>query len=159
MILTVVVVASIWIAFAHRVVQKNPRIRKCMTSHPLWKLQFALHPLIVAVGAYLISTWDSTDVSASSSRINVPMLCLSPFVFNFGVEPWDMPADWLFRLLFYFHHVAPLMTIITSASMLKDYGFHDDKKYYSSFCWIQALLFGHMWMLHTFFYIGSISNR
>ena len=132
-LLAVTTVSTVWIVLAHIVrVQPSQSIRKHITSQFLWKLQFFLHPIIIGGGVYWIGHNGST----------ISLVLLSPFCFNFAVEPYDMPSDRLFQALFYLHHIAPLMTLLFQP---------ETPATDETFAVTQGVAFGHLWCLHTFF--------
>ena len=81
-----------------------------------------------------------------SGRTENPLwaLALAPFVFSFGVEPWDLPEDLVFWTYFYMHHVAPLLACVEAATSGGDGAL------------ARALLFGHVWLLHP---VGRLSMK
>ena len=130
-----------FIRFAHSV-RRRPALRKRITSNPLWKVQFALHPVVVG-GMVCISQLTSNPWWA---------LALCPFVFNFGVEPWDLPESFIFFGCFYAHHVAPLLACLLQQAGSSPHAGAEDA---SSFALAQGLVFGHVWLLHT---IGTLEK-
>lgn len=144
-LLAVGIVASAWILSAQKLVQPNPSLRRRVTSLLWWKAQFSLHPVLIGLGVFYIggSRWYSDNGSQTAL---LRMLALSPFVFNWGVEPYDMPDDKIFRMLFYLHHIAPLCTVVVTGD-----GHDPTRGDDISFAAAQALVFGHLWCLHTFF--------
>jgi len=112
--------------------------RSRVTGNSLWKMQFFCHPLIV--GAWLLyPQW-------------LPPLLLVPFVFNWGVEPWDLPRDAPFFACFYAHHLAPLLASMVLAASASDEGALASRGWRTA----QALLFAHCWLLHT---LGDLHHR
>jgi len=107
--------------------------RAKITGRKLWKAQFLCHPIIVFFFTFLAGSVPHSRAKA------VLALCITPFAFNWGVEPWDLPPDPIFFLCFYAHHLAPIAACLVSTTAPM----------------AQALLFAHGWQLHT---IGSLDR-
>ena len=124
-----------FIAWAKHVRQR-PALRKKLKDNAFFWTQFWLHPVIVAGFVYV------------SGRTENPLwaLALAPFVFSFGVEPWDLPEDLVFWTYFYMHHVAPLLAAVEAATSNVD----------AAGALARALLFGHVWLLHP---VGRLSMK
>merc|ERR1712023_474469 len=82
----------VWICLAQTLFNRDKVLRARVTANVLWKIQFFFHPFII--GAFVLRRW------------KLPIIFLTPFVFNFGVEPWDLPRELLFYTCFYAHHFA-----------------------------------------------------
>jgi hypothetical protein len=119
---------------SHNIINvKESKIRSIITKHFLWKLQFFFHPIIVY---YFI---------LNNNVLN--SLIFIPFLFNFGVEPWDLPNDLIFNIFFYCHHIAPLLLCIYNILLQIEIN-------YSNLI-AQAILFSHAWLLHS---IGNLDH-
>ena len=129
------VLTVLFVVFSKHVA-KYPALRKRITKNPLWKTQLALHPLIVFI---------LLDQAAQSRSVLFAVL-LVPFAFNFGVEPFDIPADPIFLGFFYLHHYAVIWAagVLLALNQVNEFGR------------AQALLMGHAWTLHT---IGFASHK
>ena len=133
------------LTFASTKLSSHPQTRKRVTRNPFWKLQFFCHPLVV----FLLLVLGRGSLKAS--------LCLVPFVFNFAVEPWDLPGDVLFRACFFLHHVAPVLCavgylIAGSNNASRDSVISGDV---ARRMLGQGMLFAHAWALHT---IGNLDH-
>lgn len=127
-----------WIALS-QFFRRRPLIRKKVTSSRPWKFQFSLHPVIIGGLVY----------HSCRSRNPLWMIVLSPFVFNFGIEPWDQPQSLVFNACFYGHHVAPLLACLDFAGE----GLSVEAGKLERFAIAQGLVFAHVWLLHT---VGSL---
>ena len=78
--------------------KKAAVIRTKSTLSIAWKIQFMLRPVIVFSFLYYAS---NNYHYSSSVLLNVAFV---PFVFNFGIEPWEIPKDGYFRTFFYLHY-------------------------------------------------------
>ena len=74
--------------------KKAAVIRTKSTLSIAWKIQFMLRPVIVFSFLYYAS---NNYHYSSSVLLNVAFV---PFVFNFGIEPWEIPKDGYFRTFF-----------------------------------------------------------
>jgi len=126
--------ALIFLGIAQYLPQR-PDVRKRITKNRLWKAQFFLHPVIIGglVSAALSSEGDSLTAFYA--------MCLTPFAFNFAVEPWDLPTDSVFKMFFYFHHIAPIVACFNPKVRQDSLNFTVPVAH--------GLLFGHVWFLHT----------
>ena len=120
----------------HKHVRQRPELRKKLKDNAFFWTQFWLHPVIVAGFVY---------ASAVTQNL-LWALALAPFVFSFGVEPWDLPEDLVFWTYFYMHHVAPLLACVEAATSNVD----------AAGALARALLFGHVWLLHP---VGRLSFK
>lgn len=132
--------AAVIITLAQTTVQNDRAIRARVTGNLLWKVQFFCHPLIV--GSFLFAT-AASSLHSPAGQAWLPLL-LTLFVLNWGVEPWDQPPDFIFKLCFYSHHLAPLLWSLHAASVPSFDGT------------MAAMLFGHCWLLHTIGYLDKL---
>ena len=122
-----------FVLFAHSL-KRRPARRKQITGLKLWKAQFFFHPLIVGFLVFFAQSQSAWFA-----------IMLVPFVFNFGVEPWDLPSDAIFYVFFYAHHVGPLLACLWPGGDSQDH----------TFAATNGLMFGHLWLLHT---IGNLDH-
>jgi hypothetical protein len=132
---------GLFVLLAHAAMNRNAALRARVTGNPLWKAQFFLHPLIVS-GCIWLAARDGTSSNTGEISWWAPIV-LAPFVFNFGVEPWDLPRDLVFYTLFYAHHLGALLACAVAVVEISRGGAPT------------ALLFGHCWLLHT---IGNLDH-
>ena len=112
MILNIVPPVLLSIAFIYN--SANNNIKKTRTNNVylisirnyFWKMQFMLHPVIVFVFLFYASIRSTYSSSVFLS------LTFVPFLFNWGVEPWDIPKDVYFQCFFYIHHLSPLIQML-----------------------------------------------
>lgn len=125
------VCAVLFILLTHTKFKVDRAARSQVTGNPLWKAQFFGGPFLI-----FCILWSAARSTPSETPWVFLPLILTPFVFNFGVEPWDLPVDTLFYLCFYSHHIAPVVACIG----LQQAQQHDNIS--------TALLFAHCWLLH-----------
>jgi hypothetical protein len=154
-VLRVLLLALGLIALSHGVFARYPHFRTRVTRFILWKAQFHLHPLLI-----LVWLWPFRDVvSGGSAPRGLPAWLLVPTVFNWGVEPWNLPrGDIVFMALFYMHHAAPVVaSVVLNAGVLDSrLGSGNEPALFSAVLRWQAVLFAHAWALHP---IGALDAK
>eukprot|EP00040_Diaphanoeca_grandis_P002099 m.20530 g.20530 ORF g.20530 m.20530 type:complete len:234 (-) comp12977_c0_seq1:159-860(-) len=116
----------------------HPSIRKSITQRKLWKLQLFCHPFIIFSFLY----FGRGSLLAS--------VCVVPFVFNFAVEPFDLPKDSIVRICYYLHHIAPVLCTLLYLDINNYNGGDTQRRVFG-----QAMMFAHAWALHT---VSSIDH-
>jgi hypothetical protein len=86
--------------------KKSAFIRAKSTLSIAWKIQFMLRPVMVFSFLY----YASNNYHYSSSVLL--SLAFVPFVFNWGIEPWEIPKDVYFRTFFYLHYFAIIFQLL-----------------------------------------------
>ena len=162
-LLALCLLSTFFIGISRNIVQKQPDLRRRILANRLWQLQFLLHPIIVFLLVLRASTNINQypDISASGPAV-FPLVLLSPFVFNFAVEPWNQPPDLQFKIAFYAHHIAPLLACCgsllpaelapsarrTSEGSDDSFGSLGLLGAWQRFSFAQAAMFAHLWLLH-----------
>ena len=142
--LAVLFLVVVFVLVAHRIIDRQPALRKAITSNLWWKAQLFCHPFIVGIFIWV----------SRASRQEWWAVGLVPYVFNCGVEPGNgLTKRAVFAAFFYMHHIAPLMacfdlTGMQSAASVGRPG-RPSAGALMRFSFAQALLFGHCWLLHT----------
>lgn len=137
--------SALFFYVSQTIVNADAVLRARIIRIPLWKLQFFCAPVAMFV---------CLRAAARSSPTSWPWaaMALTPFCWNFAVEPWALPNDRLFRGAFYTHHVAPILACVQMQS----------QRFHSDGGMAQALLFAHCWLLHpigNFDHWGIISKQ
>lgn len=110
------------------VLSANDEYRRAVAHNPLWKVQFLFHPVIVGGCVYF-----------ANSTLPVCGLLVAPFVFNWGVEPYNLADDPLLLFLFTVHHLAPVAACVAIESFSAT----------ASSNIAVALVFAHAWLTHS----------
>ena len=169
MILNIIPPVLLSIAFIYN--SANNNIKKTRTNNVylisirnsyFWKMQFMLHPVIVFVFLFYASIRSTYSSSVFLS------LTFVPFLFNWGVEPWDIPKDVYFQCFFYIHHLSPLIQMLflqienqkiinNSPSLIIELSSSSTSSTISTIHNLAIpLIYAHIWLLHTIGYLDRL---